>query len=149
VSPESEIATDVREMQRLLRESFEIALERDDDFPRLFYDVLFYRHPEVEALFGERGRGQNTPDAQRRMFGQTLIAIVDHVDDPAWLEATLIPMGRTHVDYGVTEPMYDYVGDALMTAFAEVCAGDWTSAHERAWRQAYAIIAETMLRGAR
>lgn len=135
-------------MQRLLRESFEIALERDDDFPRLFYDVLFHRHPEVEVLFGERGRGKNSPDAQRIMFGQTLIAIVDHVHDPTWLEATLIPMGKTHVTYGVTAPMYDYVGDALLTAFAEVCGGDWTRAHEAAWREAYAIIVQTMLRGA-
>ena len=32
--------------------------------------------------------------------------------------------------------------------FAETCAADWTPAHERAWRGAYAHIADIMLRGA-
>lgn len=133
----------------LLRESFELALERDDDFPRLFYDVLFHRHPHIEALFGGVGRGRNSLDAQRLMFGQTLIAIVDHFDDAAWLTQKLAPMGVAHVAYGVTEAMYGDVCEALMTAFAEVCADDWTPAHERAWRDAYAVIAEIMMSAAR
>ena len=133
----------------LLRESFELALERDDEFPRLFYDVLFHRHPHIEALFGGVGHGRNSLDAQRRMFSQTLIAVIDHFDDPAWLEATLAPMGVTHVTYGVTDDMYADVGDALITAFAEVCADDWTPAHEEAWRDAYAALAEIMLTAAR
>lgn len=137
-----------RDTRRLLQESFELALERDDDFPRLFYDVLFHRHPDIEQLFGERGRGQNSLDAQRLMFGQTLIAIVDHIDDEAWLVDKLVPMGKSHLAYGVTARMYDQVCDALVTAFAEVVAQDWTPAHERAWRGAYAHIADIMLRGA-
>lgn len=137
-----------RDTRRLLQESFELALERDDDFPRLFYDVLFHRHPDIEQMFGERGRGRNTPDAQRRMFAQTLIAIVDHIDDEPWLRETLVPMGKEHLAYGVTARMYDHVCDALVTAFAEVVGEDWTPAHERAWRGAYAHIADVMLRGA-
>ena len=130
-----------------MQESLELALERDDDFPRLFYDVLFYRHPDIEAMFGERGgRGKNSLDAQRRMFGQTLIAIVDHYDDDAWLEAKLAPMGKEHVAYGVTAPMYDQVCEALITAFAETCAPEWSAAHEAAWRAAYARIAGIMQR---
>lgn len=130
----------------LLRESFELALERDDGFPRLFYDVLFHRHPEIEHLFGVAGgQGRNSLEAQRRMFGQTLIAIVDHYDDPVWLQETLAPMGRSHLGYGVTPVMYDHVADALLTAFAEVCDADWTPAHEEAWREAYDAIAGIML----
>ena len=135
-------------MKRLLQESFELALERDDDFPRLFYDILFHRHPDIEALFGERGRGRNSLDAQRRMFAHTLIAIVDRIDDDAWLEATLVPLGKEHAAYGTTEPMYAPVCDALITALAEVCAADWTPEHEAAWREGYQRIAGFMLRGA-
>lgn len=144
VLPDAPIRPDAR---RLLRESLELALERDDDFPHLFYDVLFHRHPDIEAMFGERGRGRNSIDAQRLMFGQTLIAIVDHLDDEAWLVSTLVPLGRAHVDYGVTAPMYDHVGEALLTAFSEVCAAEWTAAHEAAWRESYAHIAAVMRRG--
>ena len=145
VAPSARSSSAERE---LLRESFELALERDDGFPRLFYDVLFHRHPEIEQLFGEVGRGRNTINAQRRMFGQTLIAIVDHYDDPVWLQDTLAPLGRAHLGYGVTPVMYDHVADALLTAFAEVCAADWTPAHEAAWREAYDAIAGIMLAAA-
>jgi hemoglobin-like flavoprotein len=135
--------TSRRAERRLLIESFELAASRDDDFPRLFYDVLFHEHPEVKQLFVS-----NTNDAQRKMFGQTLMAILDHLEDDAWLYEVLRPMGRQHVAYGVTPRMYDWVMDALATAFAEVCAESWTPEHEAAWRSAYARIAEVMLEGA-
>lgn len=127
----------------LLRDSLELALERDDDFPQIFYDILFHRHPELIPLF----KG-NTPNAQRVMFGQTLVAIVDHSDDTAWIEATLAPMGRTHVAYGVTDAMYDIVGDCLVASMAEVCDEQWTPAHGEAWREAYDKIAAVMRRAA-
>ncbi|MCC6621690.1 MAG: flavohemoprotein [Deltaproteobacteria bacterium] len=127
----------------LLRESFDIALSRDDDFPNLLYDILFHRHPELEALFL-----RNTRSAQRKMFGATLAAIVDHDGDVAWGESHLFKMGRTHVDYGVTAEMYPYVGDALVEALAEVCAETWTPEHEGAWRAAFADVTRHMLAGA-
>ena len=124
----------------LLRESFELALERDDDFPSLLYDILFHRHPELEALFL-----RNTRSAQRKMFGTTLAAIVDHSDSPSWFRAHLPPIGQAHVGYGVTPDMYPMVGEALIDALAEVCAEQWTPQHEQAWRAAYANVTLAML----
>lgn len=127
----------------LLHESYELALERDDDFPRLFYDIFFHRHPDVERLFVN-----NTHNAQRVMFGQKLSAIVDHIDDDAWLARTLGPMGRQHVGYGVTPEMYAQLGACLIEAVRTVCAADWTAAHEAAWAAAYAKVTDIMLAGA-
>lgn len=127
----------------LLRESLELAFERDDDFPQIFYDILFHRHPELEPLF----RG-HTPNAQRVMFGQTLVAIVDHADDPTWLDTTLTPLARSHVRYGVTDAMYDLVGDCLVASLAETCVGQWSPAHDKAWRNAYQRVAATMRKAA-
>jgi hemoglobin-like flavoprotein len=126
----------------LLRDSYELAIERDDDFPRLFYDILFYRHPEVEQLFV-----RNTLNAQRLMVGQTLVAIVEHLDNDAWLAEHVRSLGRGHVEYGVTPEMYDWMGEAMIEAVAERCGADWTPAHDRAWRAGYARIVEVMRAG--
>lgn len=124
---------------RLLSASYELVLQRDAEFPVLFYEILFARHPEVRPLFY-----RNTLGAQRKMLGQTLMAIVDHYDDPAWLAQTLAPLGKEHVGYGVTTEMYEWVGDALVDAIARVCASDWSAEYEGAWKRAYATIARYM-----
>jgi hypothetical protein len=50
---------------RLLRETLDLALSSDDRFPARFYEILFERHPDLEALFTRNSRG-----AQIRSFGQ-------------------------------------------------------------------------------
>lgn len=124
---------------RLLAESYELVLERDQEFPVLFYEILFERHPEVRPLFF-----RNTLGAQRKMLGQTLMAIVDHFDDETWLARTLAPLGKEHVGYGVTTDMYAWVGDALIEALARVCADDWSPAYRDAWTRAYQEIVRHM-----
>jgi len=131
------------EQQQLLEESYELALLRDPDFPRLFYDILFRKHPSTQALFKS-----NSLNAQRTMLSKTLLAVVDHLDDDAWLAQNLKPLGKGHVAYGVTNEMYGWVGNSLVAAIAEVCDEDWTSAHEAAWRAAYARISALMQAGA-
>lgn len=129
------------EQQRLLEESYELALLRDPDFPRLFYDILFRKHPSTRALFKN-----NSLNAQRTMLSRTLVAAIDHLQDDAWLAEHLTPLGRDHVGYGVTPEMYEWVGDALVDSIAEVCDDDWTDAHAAAWRAAYQRITQIMRR---
>src|SRR5262245_25321368 len=122
--------------RELVEESLELALVRDPDFPRLFYEILFREHPEAEALFK-----RSTLNAPRTMLAKTLMAAIDHLDDAAWLEKELAPLGARHVTYGVTPVMYDWMGEALRASIAEVCDERWTPEHDQAWREAYAIIA--------
>lgn len=126
----------------LLVDSFETALVRDPDFPRLFYEILFKRYPSTERLFV-----QNTLNVQRTMLSKTLMAAVDHIDDWNWLVSNLAYLGAKHVKYGVTPEMYAWMGEALTASLAEVCAEDWTLEHEIAWRDAYSIIVEAVRSG--
>ncbi len=128
----------------MLEESYELALLRDPDFPRLFYDILFREHPSTRALFKS-----NSLNAQRTMLSKTLVAAIDHLEDDAWLSEHLTPLGKDHVGYGVTPEMYDWVGSALTTSLAEICDEEWTIAHEQAWKEAYARLAAIMRRGER
>lgn len=130
--------------ERLLRETLEITLARDDSFPQRFYTLLFEAHPHVRGMFT-----RNSPGAQNKMFAQKLAAIVDHMNDPAWLDRELRGIVVSHASYGVTQEMYDWVGTALITTLREACGDAWTAEAEQAWSEAYAAIARAIVAASR
>jgi DNA-binding winged helix-turn-helix (wHTH) protein/hemoglobin-like flavoprotein len=100
------------------------------DLPQVvkrFYALLFERHPHVKRLFV-----RSDPKVQRRMFGETLSALVEHATDDAWLDGHLAGLAGRHREYGVTLEMYDWVRAALLDALDEAAAraGRPSSAHE-------------------
>jgi hemoglobin-like flavoprotein len=110
-----------------------------DELPRAlerFYELLFERHPEARALFV-----RSQPAMQRRMFGETLGALVEHAGDDAWLDEHLRAMGERHRGYGISDAMYDWVRDAFLDALGEACGraglpdavkASWASLYDRA-----------------
>jgi hemoglobin-like flavoprotein len=123
----------------LLRETLEITLAADDSFPKRFYDRLFARHPSVIPMFH-----RNSPGAQRKMFAQKLTMIVDHVEDAAWLARELKSVAESHAQYGVRPEMYAWIGEALIETLGDACGSAWSPECERAWRDAYAKIVESV-----
>lgn len=119
----------------LLRDTLERTLASDDTFPRRFYERLFEAHPDVRPMFHRSSTG-----ALYKMFAQKLTAIVDHIDDPAWLGRELHKLAASHASYGVTTEMYGWVGDALIATLSEACGAAWTADAERAWRDAYGAL---------
>jgi hemoglobin-like flavoprotein len=128
----------------LLRESFTLVVERQPMLVRRFYEILFERHPEARHLFGRR-----SAEAQEKMLTSALIAVMDHLDDAPWFTTTLSALGAKHREYGVTDRMYDWVGESLLATLAEIAGDDWNAELEREWSKAYAAIATTMQQGAR
>lgn len=128
---------------KLLRESFNLVVERSPNLTHRFYEILFERYPQTVAMFPE-GRRQR----QEGMLTEALVAVMDHLEDAPWLTSTLHGLGAKHVDYGVTDEMYGWVGDALLRTLAEVCQEQWTPEAEAAWAAAYGAIASLMKEGA-
>lgn len=128
---------------RLLRDTLDLVLARGDVFPARFYDLLLGSHPSLRPLFH-----RHPPEMLREMFAQKLTALIDHVEDPAWLERELAALAASHKSYAVTAEMYPRVGDALLWTLAEACGDAWTPEVDRAWRDAYAAITRAMLSGA-
>lgn len=126
-----------------LRTSFELVVGRNPDLTLRFYDHLFALHPEARPLFHRSPR-----EAQAKMLAEALAAVLDHLDDAAWLGATLHAMGAKHVSYGVTAPMYGWVGEALLKTLAEAAGDDWTPRVEGAWVGAFGAIRDLMLASA-
>lgn len=127
-------------MKQILQETLETTLAKDDTFPQRFYNILFAAHPQLRPMFH-----RSSIAAQNKMFAQKLTSIVDHVDDPAWLDRELVSLATKHVGYGVTREMYAWVGDALIETLRAACGDTWTDEAERAWRAAYGSIAEKIL----
>ena len=122
-----------------LEESLALAADDDIGLTVAFYDRLFADHPSVRPLFGNDIR----PQAQ--MLQQAIVAVLDHVDDPAWLGATLGELGRKHASWGVTEPMYGWVATALIATMAERAGSRWTPEMLAAWTEALEALATIML----
>lgn len=125
---------------RILRDTLELTLARDDTFPTRFYERLFAAHPEVRALFH-----RSTPGAQNKLFAQKLTALIDHIDDPQWMTRELATLATNHVSYGVTPAMYPWVGEALIATLRDACADAWSAEAERAWTEAYASLVRAIL----
>lgn len=125
-----------------LRESFALVVERSPDVTRRFYEILFERYPQVRPMFGASTK------KQEEMLTRALAAVIDHLDDGPWLADTLRALGAKHVGYGVTDEMYEWVGDALIRALSEVAAEEWTPRVSKAWTDAYTAIVSFMLEGA-
>jgi hemoglobin-like flavoprotein len=129
---------------QVLRDSFTLVAERAPDLTSRFYDVLFERYPQSRPLFG-----RNSRQTQADMLTRALVAVLDHVEDAAWLQETLTALGAKHADYGVTDEMYDWVGECLLATLAEVAGDVWSPSVEKAWRDAYGAISGLMIQGAR
>jgi hemoglobin-like flavoprotein len=127
---------------QILRSSFDLVIDRRPDLTIRFYEILFERHPELQGMFS-RDRS-----IQARMLAEAIAAVLDHLDDAPWLARTLGELGRRHVAYGVTDEMYDHVGDALLATLAEVAAEAWTPEVAHQWTLAYGAIAMLMKAGA-
>jgi hemoglobin-like flavoprotein len=128
----------------LLRASFELVVERQPQLTTRFYEILFSRYPQVQPLFG-----RNSGTHQAHMLTQALVAVLEHLEDAPWLTQTLGAMGKKHVDYGVSEEMYGWVGASLLAALGEAAGPHWSPKLEQAWAAAYGAIAGLMQAGAK
>jgi hemoglobin-like flavoprotein len=128
----------------LIERNLEVVTQNAPDLIARFYATLFQRNPELASLFGRR-----SAEAQQQMLLQAIVAVVDHLEDSAWLNGTLRALGRKHVDYGVTDAMYPMVASALIDALREASRERWDDATAQAWTGALTFVAETMIAGAR
>lgn len=127
-----------------LRASFELVIDREPQLTRRFYENLFERYPQLAPLFDPARMAE-----QQKMLSEALVAVLDHLEDPPWLEHHLAGLGARHVEYGVTAEMYDQVGAALVTTLAEVAGDRWSTDYATAWLEAFGAIRAMMLAGAR
>jgi NAD(P)H-flavin reductase/hemoglobin-like flavoprotein len=129
-------------MVRLIRESYAVVQPRAEEAVRFFYATLFAIAPATRELFAA-----NMETQHGRML-RALMHIVQKIDQPDDLLPFLRQLGRDHRKFGVLTQHYDVMGTALVTTLKQYAGQAWTPQVEKAWIDAYGLIAKTMLEAA-
>jgi NAD(P)H-flavin reductase/hemoglobin-like flavoprotein len=125
-------------MVEIIRSSFALVEPRAEDLGRHFYATLFSRAPETRDLFPVN------MEVQRSRLLRALVHVVQMVDQPDDLVPFLEQLGRDHRKFGVLAQHYDAVGAALVGAIGTFAGDAWTPDVEKAWTDAYGIVADAM-----
>lgn len=127
-----------------LRASFHLVVDRNPNVVHRFYQVLFERYPASRAMFS-----RNTTRQQEEMLTAALVAVIEHLEDASWLKQQLAALGAKHIEYGVQDHMYPWVGECLVATLKEVAGDDWSPRIEQAWLAAFGAISGLMIDGGR
>ena len=128
----------------LLENSFAKIRDRTTEFSASFYIRLFALHPELKPLFQEVDI-----TAQEKKLITSLAVIVENIRNPEPLTMALKSLGAYHHQVGTIKEHYPFVGQALLDTFATYLGDDWNSNTEQAWLDAYNLITDLMLEGAK
>jgi NAD(P)H-flavin reductase/hemoglobin-like flavoprotein len=129
-------------MVRLVRESFARVEPQADRVAEFFYATLFAIAPTTREMFPVNMQ------VQRSRLLRALVHFVQMVDRPDELVPFLRQLGRDHRKFGVVASHYEAVGMALLAAVKQFAKEAWTDEVERAWAEAYTIMARAMLEAA-
>ncbi|MGH3794745.1 MAG: FAD-binding oxidoreductase [Pseudonocardiaceae bacterium] len=129
-------------MVRLIRESYAVVEPCSEEAARFFYGMLFAIAPATRELFAAN------MEIQRSRLLRALVHVVQMVDRPDDLVPFLRQLGRDHRKFGVVGQHYDAVGNALISAVKRYAGSAWTPQVEKAWVDAFGLVARTMLEAA-
>lgn len=129
-------------MVRLVRESFALVEPMADKVAAHFYATLFAIAPATREMF------PINMEVQRSRLLRALVHVVQMVDRPDDLIPFLRQLGRDHRKFGVVASHYEAVGMSLLAAVKQYAKEAWTDEVERAWAEAYTIMARAMLEAA-
>lgn len=126
-----------------LETSFDLVAPRGDELMDVFYARLFHAAPAVIPLFSRTDLAR-----QKAMLLGTLVLLRKSLRDLDAIVPKLRELGARHVAYGAESEHYPVVGQVLIASMAEIAGPAWTGEYERAWDEAFAIVAGAMLEGA-
>ncbi|MFG2341642.1 globin domain-containing protein [Streptomyces yangpuensis] len=112
---------------------------------KFFYSHLFWHNPGVRDLFPVSSEDM---ERQRDRLFAALTHVISRLDDDDTIGPYLHDLGRDHRKFLVRPEHYAVVGSSLLAALAATSGNAWTPQVEKAWTEAYQVIADAMLAGA-
>ncbi|WP_370945649.1 globin domain-containing protein [Amycolatopsis sp. cg5] len=128
----------VTAMVGLIRDAWDKAEPFLPEISQFFYGMLFTLAPATRDFF------PINMEVQRGRLVRALVHIVQMVDRPDDLVPFLKQLGRDHRKFGVIPRHYEAVGTALLASLKNHLGPDWTPEVERAWAEAFTIVARAM-----
>lgn len=122
----------------LVQKSWQQVVPISDQAAAIFYDRLFTIEPSYRSLFVTDSREQG------RKLMQTLALAVGSLSKLETIVPAVEELGRRHVEYEVTEEMYDTVGEALLWTLEQGLGDAFTPEVRDAWAEAYTTVADVM-----
>lgn len=122
----------------VVRETWAEMEPQVDEVAGWFAALLFTLDPGIRALFPTTV----TPPARRLL--RSMLLPMTTLDRPADLAAALDPLVAEHRGLGLAAEQYETIGVALVGAMRRFAGDRWDSATERAWAQAFALVAEPL-----
>ena len=128
---------------KALEESFDAIAPRGDELMEEFYARLFERAPAVKPLFAGTDLKR-----QKTMLLGTLVLLRKSLRDLGSIVPKLRELGARHVAYGAQPEHYPVVGEVLIASMAAIAELAWKPEYERAWTEAFEVVAGAMIEGA-
>ena len=128
---------------KLIRESFELAKPIGDQIINRFYDNLFLDFPQTKDFFQ-----QVDLPKQKEVLLNALVTTVDNLDKPESLSLFLLHLGESHLNYGINEKYYDWIGQTFLKTLAQFLGRYWNEALSKQWNEVYQFISKTLKKGA-
>lgn len=125
-----------------VRSSFALVAPIADQAAALFYANLFEADPSLRPLF--RSDLGHQGERLMAMIG----AAVGLLDQPQRLLPVLHALGARHAGYGVREPHYATVGQALIKTLSQGLGDAFTPPVAEAWAAMYGVVSREMQRAA-
>lgn len=127
----------------LIQDSFRKLSPMADQVAPLFYARLFELDPSLRQLF------HGDMETQGRNLMQAIGSAVASLHEFAAAASSLQQLGARHTGYGVRDEHYATVGSALLWTLQKSLGAEFTPALKSAWTSTYALLARTMMPGAR
>jgi hemoglobin-like flavoprotein len=123
---------------RLVQSSWNKVVPIADEAAALFYGRLFELQPSYRKLF------KTDQKQQGRKLMQMISVAVNGLPKLDTIVPAVEDLGRRHLEYDVTEEMYDAVGEALLWTLGQALGKDFTLDAKAAWFETYDTLANVM-----
>jgi hemoglobin-like flavoprotein len=123
---------------RIVQRTWGELAHETDHVAEAFYMRLFQIAP------GFREKFPKDLNEQYREFSQMLHLVVNGLVCFDELVPEIETLGRRHLEYGVEEPHYDLVAQALLSMLTDVLGTRFTEEARQAWAATYGRIAGVM-----
>ena len=110
------------------------------------YEILFHRHPELQALFANTHQEQPTILAQAIIVYCQNIENLDSFTQAIALTKAVDKISSAHVKAQVKAEHYPLVGEALLQAMQELLGAEATPEVLAGWQEAYEYLATLLIR---
>ena len=123
----------------LVRDSWKMVVPISDQAAALFYGRLFELDPSLSKLF------KGDMKSQGRKLMAMINTAVSKIDEIETIVGAVQDLGRRHIGYGVEEPHYATVGEALLWTLEQGLGDAFTAETKAAWVETYTTLSSVMI----